>query len=97
MQRPKIKARLDTVQTQFTKRDRRQREKKKQKMWDELTIGPFFKACSLANLQACLTANASIPSTCSYKKNPIQNPIKLKNKVDNRSRIQDNKCISALN
>ena len=29
MQRPKIKARLDTVQTQFTKRDRRQREKKK--------------------------------------------------------------------
>ena len=45
------------------------------KMWQTakgynriLTIGPFFKACSLANLHACLTANASIRSTCSSKR-----------------------------
>lgn len=45
----------------------------------ELTIGPFFRACSLVNLQACFTAKASMPSTC-HKLSYYQNYINYNNK-----------------
>ena len=45
------------------------------KQREKLTIGPFFKTYSLANLQACFTANTSIPST--YK-NKVSNYIDCK-------------------
>lgn len=58
-----------------------------------LTIGPFFKAYSLANLQACLTVNASIPSTCSSQKSNSE-PNQTQNRVDTRSIVQETDAFS---